>query len=889
MPGRISSFFRNLLRKRTVEQALDDELQSAVELLTHEKMKLGLLHAEARREAIIELGGVEQVKEDVRAIRLGRFLETLAQDVRIGSRAMAKSPGFTAVAVITLALGIGANTAIFSVVNAVLLHSLPFHQPERLVQLWETGSAVPLVPLAAPDFLDWRAQNQTFEDMVIFTQGNSINMSGAGEPERILGIFAQANFFSVLGSGPLLGRTFVEGEDRAGHNHIAVLSYGLWQRLFGGKPDALQKEIVLNGEKYQIIGVMPADFTFPSSAELWVPFWDMDPAKLPHRGSYAFHAIGRLKPGVTPQQARADLQSIAQRLSQQYPNSNRGVGANVIELREQLVGNVRPALLVLLGAVALVLLIACVNVANLLLARASTRRREIALRLALGARPGRVIRQLLTESVLLSALAALPGLFLAVWGVTLLRSLPGVPVPDPAQIHLDAPVLFFALGITLLTGALFGLAPAIHAGRQNLHDELKSGGKGAGVAASSIHWLRDALVVGEVALSLSLLIAAGLLLRSFAHLRAVEIGVRAENVLTARIALSDPQFPTPEERARIYHRIAERLAQSPGVDAAAVATEIPLDSATNTYAQRIGAPMEEQGSLMEWNEVTPGYFAAFGIPFRSGRNFSAADEQRAREVAEDRKKSTDNYSGPNMVAVVNQTMAADFWPGQDAVGKMFLLGHSLPTEVIGVVADTKIFAGLQQKTFDEAYFPVDFSGWGNAVVIAHGTPAQSLPGAVRQAVAEVDRDLPAFKVRTMEQVISGASSSARFQALLLGIFAGLALILAAIGIYGVMSYLVAQRTNEIGIRMALGAHPRDILQLVIGRGFILTVLGIAAGLVAASLLSHLLASLLYGVSATDPATFAAVAALLAIVALSACYLPARRATRVSPLVALRYE
>jgi predicted permease len=815
-------------------------------------------------------------------------MSTLLQDLRYGLRMLAKSPGFAAVAILTLALGIGANTAIFSVVNAVLLRPLPFRQPERLVQLWETESAVPLAPLAAPDFLDWRAQNQTFEDMVIYTQGNNINMSGAGEPERVLGIFTQANFFSVLGSAPLLGRTFVEGEDHAGRNHVAVLSYGLWQRLFGGNRDALQKEITLNGEKFQIIGVMPADYAFPSSAELWVP-WDMDPAKLPHRGSHGFHAIGRLKPGVTPQQARADLQAIARRLAQQYPNSNRGIGANVVELREQLVGNIRPALLVLLGAVALVLLIACVNVANLLLARAGTRNREMALRLALGAAPGRVVRQLLTESLLLSALAALPGLLLAVWGVTLLRSLPGVPVPDPVQIHLDAPVLGFALAIALLTGMLFGLAPAVHARRQNLHEVLKSGGKGAGMAASSNRWLRDALVVGEIALSLSLLIAAGLLLRSFAHLRAVAIGVRAENVLTARLSLSDPQYPTSEERARIYHRIAERLSQSPGVDAAAVATEIPLDGGTNTYAQRIGSPIEEQGSLMEWNEVTSGYFAAFGIPFRSGRNFTAADQQRARDVAEASKKSPDNYSGPNMVAVINQTMAADFWPGQDAVGKMFLLDHSVPTEVIGVVADTKIFSSPQQKTIDEAYFPVDFSGWGNAVVIAHGASAASLPGAVRQAVADVDRNLPAFKIRTMEQVISGASINARFQALLLGIFAALALVLAAVGIYGVMSYLVAQRTNEIGIRMALGAHPRDILQLVIARGFVLTLAGIAAGLVAAFALSRSLASLLYGVSATDPATFAAVAALLALVALCACYLPARRATRVSPLVALRYE
>jgi putative ABC transport system permease protein len=815
-------------------------------------------------------------------------MSTFLQDVRYGLRMLAKSPGFTVVAILTLALGIGANTAIFSVVNAVLLRSLPFRQPDRLVQLWESETAVPLAPFAAPDFLDWRAQNQTFDDMVMYSQDSSMNLSGAGEPERVVGIYSQAHFFSLLGSTPLMGRTFADGEDSAGRNHVAVLSYGLWQRLFGGKQDVLKKEIVLNGEKFQIVGVMPADYAFSAAAELWVPL-DMDPAKLPHRGNHGFMAIGRLKPGVTLQQAGANLQAVAERLAKQYPNTNRTIGARVVELREQLVGNIRPALLVLFGAVALVLLIACVNVANLLLARASTRHREIALRLALGAGRSRVVRQLLTESLLLSAIAAIPGIILAVWGVTLLRSLPGVPVPDPAQIHLDLSVLLFAFAVAMLTGILFGVAPAIHAGRQNLHEELKSGGKGAPMASSSNRWLRDALVVGEVALSLSLLIAAGLLLRSFARLRAIEIGVRPDNVLTARITVPDTQYPTAEERARLYHRIVDRLSHMPGVDSAAVATEMPLDGGTNTYSQRLGAPMEEQGSLMEWNEITPGYFAAFGIPFRSGRNFSPADLELARVVGELSRKSSDTYSGPSMVAVINQKMADDFWPGQDAVGKTFLMDHSVPTQVIGVVGDTKIFSSVQQKTIDEAYFPIDQSGWPNAVVVVHGASAANLPGALRRALADVDHSLPSYRVRAMTEVITGASINARFQALLLGIFAALALVLAAVGIYGVMSYLVAQRTNEIGIRMALGAHPRDILKLVIARGFLLTIAGIAAGLVAALALSRSLASLLYGVSSTDPLTFGAVAALLAFVALCACYFPARRATRVSPLVALRYE
>jgi len=816
---------------------------------------------------------------------MGSFL----QDIQYGVRTLRRNSGFTAIAILTLALGIGANTAIFSVVNAVLLRPLPFAQPERLVQLWETETAVPVAPLTAPDYAEWRAQNQTFDDMALFSWPESFNMTGAGEPERILGINTQANFFSLLGAMPLRGRTFSDGEDQAGRNHIVVLSYGLWQRRFGGAPDALQKEIEINGERYRVVGIMPAEFRFPTGGELWAPF-DMDPKKLSPRGNHSYRAVGKLKPGVTPQQAQENLESIARRLSQQFPDSNRRIGASVISLREQLVGTIRPAVLLLLGAVALVLLIACVNVTNLLLARASTRHLEMALRSALGAAPARIIRQLLTESLLLSFLAAIPGLLLAVWGVALLRSFPGVPVADPGQIHLDRSVLTFAFGVAVLTGLLFGLAPAIHAGRQNLHEELKSGGKGAGMGAASNRWLRDALMVGEVALSLALLIGAGLLLRSFARLRAVNVGVRSENVLTARVSLPESQYKTEQRIVRTLREIAARLERAPGVDAAAVATEIPLDGGVNTYAQKPGALAEEQGSLMEWNEVTPGYFRALGIPFRAGRNFTPEDDRLTEEVYEAKEKSPDKYSGPTMIAIINQMMAEDFWPNQDAVGKTFLLDHATPVQVIGVVADTKVFPALQQKTIDEAYFPIGFSTRTNATIVLHSSTAPaSLPGNLRQTIASLDGSLPVYSVRTMDQGIANATSDTRFQASLLGIFASLALVLAAVGIYGVMSYLVALRTNEIGIRMALGAHPRDILHLVIGRGLVLTLAGLALGLAGAMALSRLLGGLLYGVSARDPYTFGAVAALVCLVALGACYFPARRATQVSPLVALRYE
>ena len=824
--------------------------------------------------------------ERERAVGAG-WIESFWMDLRYGLRTLRKNPGFAIVAIVTLALGIGANTAMFSAVNSVLLAPLPFTQPERLVQLWQTEEAVPLAPFAAPDFVDWRAQNQTFEDMTIYTWPQSLNLSGAGEPEHVAGVLAQANFFSVLGSRPLLGRTFAAGEDQAGHNHVAVLSHGLWQRRFGGAQDVLGKDIELGGEKYQIVGVMPADFHLGLKADLWAPM-DMDLKKLPARGNHSFPAIGRLKPGVTVQQARANLNAIAKRLAEQYPDSDRHIGADVVEMREQLTGTVRPALLVLLGAVALVLLIACVNVANLLLARASGRHREIALRSALGAGRSRIIRQLLTESLLLSCLAAIPGLLLVYWGVSVLSTLPGVPLQQAGEIHINVTVLCFALAIAVLTGLVFGLVPALQVGRRDLHDDLKSGGKGVGSAASSSKWVRNGLVIGEIALSLCLLIGAGLLLRSFERLRAVDIGVRPENVLNAKVALPDALYGK-DQQIRVYREMAERLEQAPGVDAAAVSTEIPLDGGTNTYAKKPGAPPEELGALMEWNEITPGYFKTFGIPLRAGRIFTEEDFDLTQKVSEASKKSDSKYEGPMMVGIINQKMATEFWPNESAIGKVFEM-DSIPVQVIGVVADTKVFNSPRQQTVDEGYFPLGFSSRAEMSLTIHGAqPAGAQPETMRRAIAGIDSRLPLFSVRTMQQLIVDSSSDTRFEALLLAIFAGLALVLAAVGIYGVMSYLVAQRTQELGIRMALGAQPLDVLRLVLERGVMLTVAGLAIGLVAAFAITRLLSKLLFGVSATDPLTFFGVALLLGLVALAACWIPARRATRIDPLVALRYE
>jgi putative ABC transport system permease protein len=810
------------------------------------------------------------------------------KDIRYAARVLRKSPGFTTVVVLSLALGIGANTAIFSVVNAVLLQPLPFTGSDRLVQLWETETAVPKAPLAGPDYFDWRSQNQTLQATTLYGWPTSLNLSSTGEADHVFGIPAEANFFSLLGARPLIGRGFLDGEDQSGRNHVAVLSYGLWQRRFGGKPEALGQEIELSGEEYQVVGVMPANFEFPFQADLWLPM-DMNPNSMYPRGSHSYRAIGRLKPGITPQQAESNLQAIAKNLERQYPNSNDQIGAAVVPLREQLVGRIRPALLVLLGAVALVLLIACVNVVNLLLARATARRREIAIRNALGATRSRLVRQLLTESVLLSIVAGIPGLLLGAWGVDLLRLLPGVPISNPNIVRVDAAVLFFAMGITVVAGVLFGMAPAFQAWRTEPQQDLKSGAKYSGKNGAPRRGLRDALVVGEIALSLALLIGAGLLLRSFQQLRAVDIGVRTENVLTAKIALPDSRFPKEKDKIPFYQQLVERLEQSPGIDAAGIASEVPLEGGSNGYDRRVEDPPSAQGPLVERNMVTPGYFAAMGIPFIAGRNFVPADQQLMVSVSDAEDQPGPPGKVPTQVAIVNRSFAQEFWPSQNAVGKLYLSGGENPTQVIGVVGDTRVFAP-NQKTIPEAYFPLGYFYRNDVNIVVHGAigPA-ALAATVRAEVKKMDAGLPVFEVEPMEHIIARSTYNTRFQALLLGTFAFLALVLSAVGIYGVMSYLVERRTREIGIRMTLGARPSDILRLILEDGMKLTVVGLAIGLTGALALTQLMASLLYGISERDPYVFVGVALLLGIVALIACWIPARRAMRVEPMSAIRYE
>ena len=822
---------------------------------------------------------------------------TFRQDLYFGLRTLAKSPSFAAIAILTLALGIGANTAIFSMINAVLLRPLPFRDPGRLVQLWETEAAPGHYPLTGADYLDWQAQNQSLEGTSLYSWPQSFNASGAGEAERAAVVQTQANFFSLLGVEPLLGRTFLKGEDQAGQNHVAVLSYGFWERHFGGRKDAVGASLELNEEKFTVLGVMPAWFHFLASADIWVPM-DMSPKALGPRGEHQYRALGRLKPGVAVAKAQAELHTIAERLEKQYPDSNEKVGAVVTPLKDQLVGDSRPQLLILLGAVGFVLLIACANVANLLLVRATGRHREIAIRRALGAGRGRIVRQLLTESVLLSLLGALFGLALA-WGcVRVLASAESVPIPRPNPIGLDGTVLLFTFAISLLVGMLFGLAPALQVSQLQLSEELKASAQAVLTPSGRRRFLRDGLVVTEIAVSLALLVGAGLLLRSLAKLREVKVGVRPEGVLTTQIVLPPKKYAKVEQASAFFEQLLDGLKNAPGVQAAAIASALPLQGGSNGYVTVEGQEKSAyEGILVEWNDISSDYFRAFGIPFLRGRNFSDQDSRDTGDAI--RKIEAVVQSGKmqapadfKAVAIINQTMARQFWPQQDPLGRVFKLGGMFPVTVVGIVGDVKEW-GIRQPVIPHSYFPlsaalVEPGSSLNIVIKSAGDPRSMLP-TVRHKVHSLDSSLALFRVQTMEEVISESMAGTSYQALLLGVFALLALLLTAVGIYGVMAYAVTQRTHELGIRMALGAQPGTVLGLVIGQGAKLALAGVALGLAGAFPVTRLMSSLLFGVSARDPLTFGAVAGLLTAVALVACYIPARRAMKVDPMVALRYE
>ncbi len=791
---------------------------------------------------------------------------------------LTKNPGFTAVAVVTLALGIGTNTAIFSVVNTILLRPLPFKDAQRLVVIWETEPSGPgdLFPATSPDFEDWRKQNKVFEGLAAAT-GDGAALTGTSEPLQLDGWRVSPEIFPLLGVQPLLGRTFAA--DETGHNHVVILSYGLWQRAFGGDRSIVGQKITMDGEAYDVVGVMLSAFKFPRvwghGAEFWRPIAFDEPAWKKDRGNHWFWVLGRMKPGVTIEQARADMETVSGRLAQQYPMTNTGVIAKVVGLREQLTKNVKPALLVLFAAVGFLLLIACVNVANLLLAKAVGRQREIAIRLAVGSGRLRLIRQLLTESVLLFLAGGAAGLLVGDWALgLLLNAAPWGYIPSAAEVHLDAWVFLFTFLVAFVAGALAGLIPAIHASKPDLHDALKESARNI---ATPHQRSRRVLTAGEIALALMMLIGAGLAIKSLVRLLGVQAGFDPQNVLTARIALPNSRYPKPIQVTSFYQELLERVRALPGVLSASLVWNLPLEGGSNGTVIIEGQPAPKNmwsSPLVEVDTVMPGYFHTLRIPVLRGRDFTAQD-------SEDKPP----------VAIINETMAHMFWPNQDAVGKRFSQDKDKPKwiTVVGVVGDVREY-GLDHPTAPEAYFPQSqHNSTYMAIVVRTATEPLGQLSAVRGAVHDLDSQLPVYAPRELSQIVSESSEQQRFVALLLGLFGGLALVLASVGIYGVISYSVAQQTHELGIRMALGAGRRDVLGMVLGEGLRLALYGIGAGLAGALVLTRLMSSLLYGVRPSDPLTFAGVAALLVLVALAACYIPARRATKVDPMVALRYE
>jgi putative ABC transport system permease protein len=811
----------------------------------------------------------------VRSPDEGTTMNTLFQDLRFGVRMLAKNPGFTAAAILTLALGIGVNAAMFSIINTTLLTPLPYNNSDRLVWL---GTVFPgfnhPIPLSGPDFLDWRSQNKVFDYMAAI-QTDGFTLTGKGEPEVLSGALVSANFFQLFEEKAELGRGFVEGEDQPGHNHVAVLSYDLWKNRFGSDPNALGANLTLEGESYTIVGVAPQGFAYPSSAKFWSPIV-IDTSKHP-RGNHYLRGIGRLKPGVTLMQAQAEMNTIARRIAAAYPDQNKGVGVQLVLLKQQLVQFIRPALLVLFGAVAFVLLIACANVANLMLAQATKRRKEITLRAALGAGGFRLTRQLLTESVLLSSLAGGLGVLVATWSLALLRALKPNNIPDVNKIHLDWHVLAFLLAISLLVGIASGLAPAWHASRVHLSESLKESG-GAVVGGTSGGSLRSVLVVAEITLSLVLLVGAGLMIRSFARLLSIDPGYDSKNLLTFQISLPDSKYPKSSQVVAFYREALDRISACPGVQSVAISNTLPPTG--NETDGGFYVEGHEPSNLNDapdtiYDPISPGYFQTLKTPLIAGRYFTEYDNNdKSRAV------------------IINETMAREFFGGEKAVGKrMKALAYGAKDwwEVVGVVADERFF-GWDNDLYPATYYPYGARPEaGMAFVVRTKIDPMHASSSVRQAIWSIDKDLPFTQVRTMDQRLAQSFSERRFHMALLGAFAGLALILAVVGIYGVMSYSVTQRTHEIGLRVALGADRSDVLRIILGRGLVLTLMGAGAGLAGAFALTRFLASMLYGVHPNDGATFAVVTLVLTAIAILACYIPARRATKVDPMVALRYE
>ena len=823
-------------------------------------------------------------------------------DLRFALRQLSKSPGFTAVAVLTLALGIGANTAIFSVVSSVLLRPLPFKEPDRVVLVWERNvkKGYEMNHVGVATFLDWKAQNNSFESMAAFGMDDALSLTGDHEPERVTAVPVSANLFEVLGVNPILGRTFRVEEETPGRDQVILLGHGLWQRRFGSDPNLVGKTILLDGRSYLVVGIMPPGFVFPGMtgvlygfffskpADVWIPL-ALPAEMLGIRGSHLLEVVARLKPDVSLSQAGAEMDAMMQRISQANPAEVMGDHARVIPLHEQSVGTVRSGLLVLLGAVAFVLLIACANVANLLLARAASRQKEIAVRVALGASRLQIIRQLLTESVLLALLGGALGTLFALWSIDLLVGTVGdtiaLTTPGWTDIRIDRGVLGFTLLISLATGVMFGLMPALQSAKPNLNKSLKEGERGS-TEGFQRNRLRSLLVVTQIALAMMLLTGAALMLQSFLRLQGVNPGFDVNRVITMQLNLPESRYTNQQQRAAFFQRLTERCRSLPGVQFAAATAQLPLSSDVgNTTIEVVGRPSLPPGQweVTDFISVTPEYLGAMQIQLRAGRFINDRDTEESPPVC-----------------VINQTTAHRYFGKEDPTGKNLKLGiNNFTPEIVGVVRDVRqrsldfdsLSPQLQKLMSSQVYVPYAQTAlWPKMTVVVRTSSApMALANALRAEVRALDKDLPVSKVRTMETVRGDSIAQPRFRALLIVLFGVVALALATIGIYGVMAYSVARRTHEIGLRMALGAQNTDVLKLVLRQGIRLAVTGLLLGLAGAFALTRLISGLLYGVSATDPLTFAVVPALLFAVALLACWIPARRATRVHPMEALRYE
>jgi predicted permease len=884
------SWLSGLFGRGKREQELEEEVRSHLKLAAQERVERGEAGEEAERAARREFGNAGLVKEVTRDMWGWGSLERLLQDLRFGFRMMAKSPGFAVVAILTLALGIGANTALFSVVNGVLFNPLPYPQPEQLVTLHESKPNFEAGSISFPNFRDWRKENTTFSMMGI-SRGYSFSLTGAGEAEQVQAQFVSTDFLPMLGVKPVIGRLFEEGEDEFGASPMVIISAGFWNRKFGSAQDVLGKGLTLDGRSYLIVGVVPASFNLQVGAfratELYVPIGQWTNSALHLRmAGLGIHGIGRLKPGVTIQQARSDMARVTGHLADAYPDANKGIGATLIPLKEQMVGDVRRLLLVLLAAVGFVLLITCVNVANLLLARSMGRGREFAVRAALGAGRGRIVRQLLTESMVLSLAGGGLGLLIAAWGTKVaLQHLPS-GLPRASEVGMDWRVLLFTAGIAPLCGLLFGLAPALRISRPNLQDTLKEGGRGSGGGKQRA---QGAFVVAEMAMALVLLIAAGLMIRSLNALWSVNPGFDSHNVLAFGVSLPSSMRDASADAIRAALReIQSKLGTTPGVRALSLTwAAVPLSSDDEELFWMEGQPRPASESDMSWAisyVVQEDYLKVMGIPLQRGRFFTAQDRERSQHVI-----------------VIDDVLARKFFGDQDPIGKRLnLVSLGGAAEIVGVVGHVKQWGldsddkqSLRAQLYSsymqapDEIMHLSSSGTGALVRIDGNTEATA--GAIRKALKEISGEHLMISVQTMEEIIADSLAARRVSMVVLCVFAALALGLAGMGIYGVISYLVGQRTHEIGIRMALGARQSDVLRQILGQSMKMTVIGIFIGLLAAVGFTRLMDSLLFGVSAMDPLTFAGVGMILTLVALAACFVPARRAMRVDPIVALRHE